>query len=110
MASVQHVEALGLDFGKGAGQRGQRCVEMRLRMLRHRVAHGGHPGLHMGGEEGLLLRQVGDPDVLARDQVAHHLEQAGQVVLGLGHRLLARQAQPAQVTAQARKRLVIEPL
>jgi hypothetical protein len=32
------------------------------------------------------------------------------VVLGLGHRLLARQAQPAQVTAQARKRLVIEPL
>ena len=48
------------------------------------------------------------PDVVAGDQVAHHLAQAGDVVLGLVHRLAARQAELAQAVAQRDERLLVE--
>ena len=47
-------------------------------------------------------------DVVAGDQVAHHLAQAGEVVLGLAHRLAARQAELAQAVAQRHERLLVE--
>ena len=73
-----------------------------------RVAQALDPGLHMGAEEAALLLEVAHRDVVAGDQEAHHLEDAGDVVLGLAARLVAGQAERGQVAAQRRQRLLVE--
>jgi hypothetical protein len=46
------------------------------------VAQRIHPGLQVVAEEAALLLQVAHRHVVAGDQVAHHLQQVGDVVLG----------------------------
>ena len=62
----------------------------------------------MGAEKAPLLRQVADRGILAGDQVAHHLEDAGDVVFGLAPRLVALQAKRGQGLEQLRQRLLVE--
>ena len=49
-------------------------------------------GLQVGAEEAPLLFQVAHGHVVARDEVAHDLEQVGHVVFGLQALLVARKA------------------
>jgi len=106
--SGHQIETLGLHTDESGGERRQRGVEPCLGVSGDGVAHGRHPGLHVGAEELLLLRQVGHLDVVSRDQVAHHFTHAGEVVFGLGHGLIARQPQRRQITTQGSQRLFVE--
>ena len=62
----------------------------------------------MLAEKFALTREVGHRHIVTGDQVAHHLAQAGHMVFGLGHGVVACQAQRGQVGAQARQRLFVE--
>ena len=63
--------------------RARRGARMRLRPRRTAALD---PRLQVGAEEAPLLLEVAHRDVVAGDQVAHHLEQVGDVVLGLAAR------------------------
>ena len=77
-------------------------------MLGHRIAQRRQPRLQVGGKKSLLLREVGHRRVVTGNKVAHHLEQAGNMVFAFGDGVAAREAQPGQVGAQLRQRLVVE--
>ena len=60
-----------------------RAIEVAPRMRLEHVPQGFGPAAQVGVEEASLRRQVADGEVVAGDQEAHHLAQAGDVVLGL---------------------------
>ncbi len=69
-------------------------------MTFERVTQRVHPGLQVVDEKLALLREVGHGHVVARNQVSHDLAEVGDVVLGFGQALVARQAQGRQVVTQ----------
>ena len=54
------------------------------------VAQSFDPGLNVRAEETPLSLEIADRDVVAGNQVAHHLEHEGNVVLGLARAQASR--------------------
>src|SRR5664279_2033679 len=99
MSRFQQVEGLRLDSEEVAREACEGTVEVCGRMRLDGIAQGRGPAAQVRVEEAALRGEMADRAVVSGDQVAHHLAQAGDVILAFADGRFLLEAERAQAVA-----------